>query len=91
MIHKKIEELREQGEVRVVPVSADAENPNCDGPGCDGPDAAFLNKIKDESLEKFLDSTKRMYSFVILVFSWFRNMFSLFDSLLANKARACDM
>ena len=56
-IHQKIAELKQEGEVRIIPVSADAAKDNCDGdPVC--PDDKFLNQIKDEKLENWLDGTK---------------------------------
>lgn len=56
LINNKIEELKQQGSVRIIPVSADAENNSCNRPVC--PDDKFLTAIKDESLDRWLDGTK---------------------------------
>ena len=66
-IMKKIEDIQED-QIHILPLSVSARETNCIvDPMC--PDSKFLNKIKDDDLKNYLDSTKgkkRSRSMVIL-------------------------
>jgi len=55
-IHKLIAKLKQEGNVRIIPVTADPENKNCDRASC--PDDEFLTQIKTEKLDRWLDGSK---------------------------------
>ena len=55
-IMKKIEDIQED-QIHILPLSVSARETNCIvDPMC--PDSKFLNKIKDDDLKNYLDSTK---------------------------------
>ena len=59
-IMKKIEDIKED-QIHILPLSVSARETNCIvDPMC--PDSKFLNKIKDDDLRNYLDSTKGKHS-----------------------------
>ena len=55
----KIGEIKETSNVRIIPVSADSAQENCEEANC--PDDEFLSMIKDDSLDNWLDGSKCKY------------------------------
>lgn len=55
-IMDKIGEIKETSNVRIIPVSADSAQENCEEANC--PDDEFLSMIKDDSLDNWLDGSK---------------------------------
>ena len=83
-IMKKIEDIQED-QIHILPLSVSARETNCIvDPMC--PDSKFLNKIKDDDLRNYLDSTKGNITTLLVVLTeiqltkllkWYRNFFPI--------------